>query len=149
MESIENGSLQNQIDIRSPKKKYYTSNAIFAMISPLIPVLEFAARNKIFHSDLKPANIYITPDRKPKIADFGASVPLSTEYGNSPIQGTPEFFSYAIRSAWMESRSSGQSPDFKHDPEKSDVMSLAITVIDLCLLKIVTGINDLDTYEEV
>jgi len=119
------------------------------MIRPLLPILEDDAKNKIFHTDLKPENIYITAGRIPKIAKFGTSAQSSAESGNSPFEGTPEFFSYAVRSAWLKAESTGQTPDFKHDPEKSAVMSLAITVIDLCLLKIVPGLNDPHEYKEV
>ena len=69
--------------------------------------------------------------------------------GTSAIKGTPVFLSYNIRSAWKVARLSGHAPGFKHDPEKSDVMSLAITIIDMCLLRIVKGLNDLDAYKEV
>ena len=74
---------------------------------------------------------------------------MSRSESSSAIKGTPAFLSYSMRSAWKVARLSRKAPDFKHNPEKSDVMSLAITIIDLCLLRIVTGLNDLDVYAEV
>ena len=74
---------------------------------------------------------------------------MSKGSGSSAIKGTPAFLSYNIRSAWIVARKSGKTPDFKHDPEKSDVMSLAITIIDICLLRIVKGLNDLNVYIEI
>ena len=65
------------------------------------------------------------------------------------IKGTPAFLSYKIRSAWILARTSGKTPDFKHDAEKSDMMSLAITIIDICLLRIVKGLNDEESYIEI
>ena len=131
MESIENGSYENQIEIRSPIKKYYTTHQIFTILQDIVCILDFAARNKIFHADLKPANILIKPDGKPTIADFGVSFRMTGEAGASNIIGTPNFLSYTIHSAWKVALSTRKTPDFKHDPEKSDVMSLAITAIDM------------------
>ena len=68
---------------------------------------------------------------------------------NPRIKGTPAFFSYSIRSELNEAKLTGHVPEFQQNQEKSDVMSLAITVIDMCLLKVVSRINDLDTYLEV
>ena len=78
---------------------------------------------------MKPANILIKPNGRPTIADFGVSFRMTSEAGSSKIIGTPNFLSYTIHSAWKVALSTSQTPDFKHDPDKSDVMSLAITVI--------------------
>ena len=91
----------------------------------------------------------IKPDGKPKIADFGESIRLASDAENSKIKGTPAFYSHRLRSAWNEYKSTGRVPEFNHDQEKSDMMSLGITVIDMCLLKVVHGINHPDTYLEV
>jgi len=149
MESIENGSYENQFDARSPNKKYYSSNEIFSILDDLVKILRFAAYTNIYHSDLKPANLLIKSDGRPKIADFGESFRMSAGAGRSKLKGTPAFLSYNIRSAWNVAQTSGQAPDFDHDPEKSDVMSLAITIIDMCLLRIVNGLNDEDSYIEI
>jgi len=129
MESMENGSYKKQMDIRSPMKKYYTTNQMFTILADLVTILEWAASSKIFHSDLKPDNILIKPDGRPKIADFGVSFRMTSEAGASSIIGTPNFLSYTIHSAWKVSLSTRKTPDFRHDPEKSDIMSLAITLI--------------------
>ena len=77
MEYMQNGSYQNQIEIRSSKKKYYTSNEIFTILRDTVRILNWAARNNLYHWDLKPGNILIKPDGKPKIADFGESIRLA------------------------------------------------------------------------
>ena len=146
---MQNGSYQNQIEIRSPKKKYYLSNEIFTILDDIIPILDWTTRNNLYHCDLKPANILIKLDGRPKIADFGESIRLASDAENSNIKGTPAFYSYRLRSACNVYKSTGRVPDFKHDQEKSDVLSLGITLIDMCLLKVVHGINHLDTYLQV
>ena len=114
---MKNGSYQNQIEIRSPNSQFYDSNEIFTILFDIVLILDRAAGCNVYHWDLKPANILIKPDGKPKIAGFGESIRLASDAENSKIKGTPAFFSYSLRSAWNLAKSNGRVPEFNHDQD--------------------------------
>ena len=84
----------------------------------------------------------------PALADFGESE-ICMNKRNSTIKGTPSYMSYSIRSALKVRNSTGNKPsDWSHDVEKSDVMSLGLTVIAIMLLRSPGCLNHEETYRE-
>ena len=57
--------------------------------------------------------------------------------------------SYSLKSVFEVLRTTGNRPsDWSHDVEKSDVMSLGLTMIAICLLRSPGCLNDEATYRE-
>jgi eukaryotic-like serine/threonine-protein kinase len=81
-----------------------------AIFREILAAVSYAHRNLVLHRDLKPDNILITPDGKPKLLDFGIAKSLApTEHRTmtvdrffTPAYAAPEFF---------QGRTSGVSSD--------------------------------------
>ncbi|MDN4166994.1 serine/threonine-protein kinase [Cytophagales bacterium LB-30] len=55
--------------------------------------VEYAHKNRIVHGDLKPENIWITPEGKVKLLDFGIATLLSEEENQAQALFTPDYAS--------------------------------------------------------
>ncbi|MBM3791683.1 MAG: serine/threonine protein kinase, partial [Acidobacteria bacterium] len=65
-----------------------------AIIEQVASGLGFAAARGIIHRDIKPGNILLDPDLRPKIADFGiAKLSLSKMTQTGAVMGTPSYMS--------------------------------------------------------
>ncbi|UAB88708.1 protein kinase [Ruegeria sp. SCSIO 43209] len=61
--------------------------------SPLLDAIVFGQKQRIAHRDIKPKNILVTSDRKPKLADYGIAKLLDNG-GNWAIKGLTFRFDY-------------------------------------------------------
>jgi serine/threonine protein kinase len=80
MEFMENGSLEDLLRMHRP-----TAHEAVALFREIAVALVHAHDKGILHCDLKPANILLDNDKKPRLADFGQSR-LTNEM--SPALGT-------------------------------------------------------------
>ena len=81
MEYIENGSLDDRLQSRGPLS---VSDAV-PLFRDVLTGMTHAHRKGVLHCDLKPANILLDQDQKPRIADFGQSRLTSEQ---TPALGT-------------------------------------------------------------
>ena len=106
MDSPENGSYQQQMDIRSPIKKYYKNNEIFNILYDILHLFDWNARCNIFHSDVKPDNIYV--DLSVKESDRSCNNEDHDDYEEMALM-TKEMEEYINRS--LSKFSISKSPD--------------------------------------
>ena len=81
MEYVENGSLDDRLQSRGPMS---VVDAV-AMFRDVVTGMTHAHRKGVLHCDLKPANILLDHEEKPRIADFGQSRLTSEQ---TPALGT-------------------------------------------------------------
>jgi WD40 repeat protein len=82
------------------------------LVEELANAVQYAHERNVLHRDLKPANVLLTPEGRPKIADFGLAKKLDTDDGRTrtgAILGTPSYM--APEQAWGNSKSVGPRVD--------------------------------------
>lgn len=90
MEFLEGASIKDILIKKGP----FPIGSSIKIIKQILQGLEAAHKTGVIHCDLKPENIFLSPDEVVKIMDFGISrlkdQPIDP---NAPIMGTPEFLS--------------------------------------------------------
>ena len=104
MEYLEGGSLADKLKDKKPLPNYL----VHKYIVQILEGVEFLHQRKIYHSDIKPANILLTSEDNIKICDFGIAVgenwSTKSSATSSNIKGdfqymSPERLDSASRSA--------------------------------------------------
>ncbi|CAG9331774.1 unnamed protein product [Blepharisma stoltei] len=134
---------------RAREIRPYNISEYQTLVSSLLEGFSYLEARKIYHQDIKPHNIFITRDGKPKIADF--SVSMTTEVrltsfmttGMNLIQGTEGYMSPELHKAYKELKASPNAPKkIKYKPSKSDVYSLGLVFLQMYTLSPVDGYNE-------
>jgi eukaryotic-like serine/threonine-protein kinase len=126
-ELIKGHTLKEELDIR---RKYSFKEACTIMLQ-LCEAIAFAHSNLVVHRDIKPNNVYLTPDGTVKLGDFGIAY---FENGrrvtkSEVIVGSVHYLAPEV--------SQGKIPTFQ-----SDIYSLGITFFELCTGKVpYDGVN--------
>ena len=104
MEYLEGGSLSDKLKDKKPLPNY----SVYKYFVQILEGVEFLHQRKIYHSDIKPANILLTFDDNIKICDFGIEVrdnwSTKSSATSSNIKGdfhymSPERLNNALHSA--------------------------------------------------
>jgi len=115
MEYIEGQSLEAHL---ASKKKYSLEESV-RLILEVADGLDHAHRKGIVHRDVKPGNILIDADGRPRIVDFGiARVTASTLTHTSVLLGTPSYMS--------PEQVAGQKVD-----QRSDIFALGVILYEM------------------
>lgn len=89
-----------------------------AIIADMAAALHAAHRKGVIHGDVKPANILITEEGRPKLSDFGMARLSRADSGGSPLLGTPAY--------WCPEQILGKSQD-----ARSDLFSLGVVLYEM------------------
>jgi len=86
MERLEGQTLSDLIDEVGCLSDIEALNVVIQVCRGLM----YAHERNIVHQDIKPGNIFLLPDGKVKILDFGLACPCGSE---NPLTGTPQYMS--------------------------------------------------------
>ena len=126
--------LNREVNIRRGKKMYWTEEELVTYLFQIVDALEFLQRRDLCHRDIKPHNIFLDSSDVIKLGDFGAT--CSTLNNSSfSIQGTPLYLSPLLRKYYSESLADPSIQFLHHNPYKSDVFSLGVSIIHLARLE--------------
>jgi len=116
MELVDGTNLQELLNQRRKLKR----DEAISIIYQIADALEYMHRHSIIHRDIKPKNILMEKNEKPKISDFGIALlkQESKERSHSLRVGTVTYMS--------PEQIKGQSLD-----EKTDIYSLGITAYEM------------------
>lgn len=126
--------LSKEIALRRPAQRLWTTLELAVALDCLARALAFAQAKGIAHRDVKPASIYITADTY-KFGNFSSAIRLMDEGKLAKtMQGSVLYLSPEMRQLYVKFIETQHMSDQIYDPFKSDVYSLAITMIEMALL---------------
>lgn len=128
-------TLADLIKAKRKSNSYLPFEDLYRYTKTLIDGMAFLQGKGITHRDIKPENILIKQDEHKilqiKIADFSESkldIPNST-LQNMTIKGTPSYLSPELFYSWVSQN------ELEHNPYRSDVYSLGLTLLELATLE--------------
>ena len=83
MDYVEGGSLSERVK----QQGMFGEEQVRTLLPPLLDALEYIHNQQMWHLDLKPGNILLTPQGQPVIIDFGASKQMGLSDGKSLSTG--------------------------------------------------------------
>lgn len=127
-------SLSKEIARRRPKR-LWTVLELAGVLDSLAGALAFAQAKGIAHRDIKPASIYVTGSDSYKFGNFGSAIRLMNEGKLAKtLQGSFLYLSPEMRQMYVRFIETQQISMETYDPFKSDVYSLAVTIVEMALL---------------
>jgi serine/threonine protein kinase len=111
MDWIEGSNVRQTLNER---KKPFSLEEVSVVLQPVCSALNYAHQNKVYHCDIKPANILLHIDGRVLLTDFGVARLASDRIrGGTPPYMAPELFSRGAVNA------------------KTDIYSLGITLYEI------------------
>jgi serine/threonine protein kinase len=122
--------LDREIGERSKTRNSWSDEEMKAFVLDMVEVLATAQALGIAHRDIKPANVFLTGSTF-KLGDFGWSRRIRYEENlYVSLSGTASFLSPNLRHAMLQCEQR-----VRHNPYKSDVFSLGLTLLCMVLLQ--------------
>ena len=146
-------SLQHLLLKRKPNH-YFSDLELQTSITDLIQGFSLLITKGIFHRDIKPDNILIASNGKPKIIDFNVSLNLEKtfeKYKKDDLRtfvGTPMYLAPEIMRFYNDYRS-GSRERVVYNPELSDVFSLGLVIYEIATLKSINNFNIEERYATI
>ncbi|OMJ93083.1 hypothetical protein SteCoe_4027 [Stentor coeruleus] len=129
-------SLQDFINDKLSNPLNENESMIFTVY--LLKGLKFLEKMKICHCDIKPENLLLTGDKKPKIIDFSSARIYDENYkGELDIRGTLRYLAPEII---QEGKKKKRVP-VVYDMKRADAFSLGVTLIETYLKKNTHGLG--------
>ena len=126
---------------RFAEGRFYTEKELLEMLWQFVDALRFMQRKGLCHRDLKPHNLFIAMDGTYKISDFGSCI-VETFASARTLVGSPLYLSPILKEAYKD-RLLGGPGEVRDNIYKSDVFSLGVTFIFLCLLSAPTTLMNI------
>lgn len=139
VEEMMSRDVSAEIQTRAGYGQYWSERELIEILEQLASALAYAQSMGISHRDIKPPNIFISPQSVFKLGDFGSSK-MNLASMTQTIQGTPFYLSPELR-RYFTAVLSGSQQTQSYDPFKSDVYSLGLTVLQMAKLQVSTAIN--------
>ena len=130
MEQLDN-DLAKEINMRRVQSYPYTEVELLRLIWDTVKVFAEMQRLSISHNDIKAENIFVLKRNSTityKVGDFGSAATIRSHING--LKGTPLYLSPILKREFHKA-SNGQPirQDILHNPIKSDVFSLGVTMI--------------------
>ena len=148
MEWMGQGNLMSYIEERRSKAEPFTESEIMSILTTLTDVFATAQDLNICHRDIKPQNIFRNDAGVLKVGDFGSSTQVFKADFETSLTGSPYFLSPLLKKNFLEHFGAEEFPQVRHDPFKSDMYSMGLTVLFLAKLRpceSLTRLQDLGT----
>ena len=121
--------LFTDIQRRLQESRPFTERQLTEFVQVMISALAAAQQLHICHRDVKPHNIFLS-NGVFKIGDFGSSKQQLGDTGMMTLTGTPCYLSPELRKGLQR-----RQRHLAHNPYKSDVFSLGLTVLHMAMLQ--------------
>jgi len=135
MEWMGQGNLLSYIEQRRSQTEPFTESEILSTLTTLTEVFATAQDLNICHRDIKPQNIFRNDAGVLKVGDFGSSTQVFRADFETSLTGSPYFLSPLLKKNFLEHFGAVEFPQVRHDPFKSDMYSLGLTVLFLAKLR--------------
>lgn len=148
-------TLHDDIAIRKRENRPFTVDERISIMSELLDGFTFMSYKKIYHQDIKPQNIMITAQNIIKIIDFNITIQtediettssVTNEYS---IQGTKSWMSPEVLEGFLNNVERNQNVPCKYKLSKSDIFSLGLVFLKICILDDFNGLNQRDRNGEL
>jgi len=124
-------SLFDDIGDRAKVEQFYTEEQLWAFSHSLLDALHYLQTLGVAHRDIKPHNILIDSEGQIKLCGFSFAKHIDLQVtAMHSLLCTDLYWSPKLRQAYMD----GEIPKVQHNPFKSDVFSLGLTLVNLTLL---------------
>lgn len=127
--------MEEEILNRLIKKKHFSEPEILEYSLQLIQAFGYMQEMNLAHRDVKPANLLLN-GKNLKIADFGLGIQTIDvlRTGEQKCVGTLAYLSPILKEHFLASIETGKNLQVRHNPFKSDVYSLGLTILHMCTL---------------
>jgi len=136
--------LETEVHKRSAKADYWTEEEWFKHTSALVDAFALMQRHNLVHRDVKPGNILVFKGGLLKICDFGLSIEGEETISSCVLNvaGTANYFSPKLKEAYDDIwKGNNKDAIVSHNPFKSDVYSLGLTLLQMATLRVPKSLN--------